>query len=173
VIEYEELNGIVLVGHSFGGYVISGVADRMTDRIASLIYLDGPMGTNGKSVLDEAPDDVRQARLAAAIDVGGTKAIAPPSSTAFGLSKPEDIAWVDRRMTPMPLRAYQTPLLLKGVPGGDLPKRFIRCTTPALANIEPSARYARESGWAYAELATGHDAMVSMPGEVASMLMVS
>jgi pimeloyl-ACP methyl ester carboxylesterase len=173
VIECEELDGIVLVGHSFGGYVVSGVAERMADRIASLVYLDGPIGTNGKSVLDEAPDDVRKARLAAAIVVGDTKAIAPPSSTAFGLSEPADVAWVDRRMTPMPLKAYQTPVVLKGAPGGDLPKRFIRCTTPALPNIEPSARYARENGWGYAELATGHDAMVSMPREVAAMLMAS
>jgi hypothetical protein len=81
------------------------------------------------------------------------------------------VAWVDRRMTPMPLKSYDTPLVLDGAPGGSLPKRFIRCTQPALPNIEPSARYAREHGWKYAELPTGHDAMVSMPKEVAAMLL--
>jgi len=173
VIEYEELNNIVLVGHSFGGYVISGVVDRMADRIGSMVYLDAPMGGNGVSVFGEAPPDVRQARMSAAIDVDGTKAIAPPSSTTFGLSDAAQVAWVDRRMTPMPLKPYDTPLVLKSAAGDNLPKRFIRCTQPALPNIEPSARYAREHGWTYAELPTGHDAMVSLPKEVAAMLLAS
>jgi pimeloyl-ACP methyl ester carboxylesterase len=171
VIEAEELKDIVLVGHSFGGYVISGVADRMADRISSMIYLDAPMGSNGVSVFGEAPADVRKARMDAAIDVNGTRAITPLSSSGFGLSDPEQIAWVDRRMTPMPLRVYDTPLVLKGKPGGNHPKHFIRCTTPALPNIEASAQYAKKNGWKYSELATGHDAMVSMPKEVADMLL--
>ncbi|MDR6774086.1 alpha/beta hydrolase [Azospirillum sp. BE72] len=173
VIEAEELNEIVLVGHSFGGYVISGVADQMADRIGSIVYLDAPMGSNGASVFDEAPSDVRKARMDAAVTVNGTRAIAPPSSKTFGLSDPAQIAWVDRRMTPMPLKVYNTPLVLRRPPGGDLPKSFIRCTTPALPNIEASARYARTNGWKYSELATGHDAMVSMPEEVAEKLLAA
>ncbi|MFJ1260570.1 alpha/beta fold hydrolase [Cupriavidus sp. CuC1] len=173
VIEWEELNNIVLVGHSFGGFVISGVADLMPDRIRSMVYLDAPMGSNGVSILGEAPPDLRKARMSAVIDVAGTQAIAPPSSTAFGLSDPAQVASVDRRLTPMPFKPYDTPLVLKGPPGGNLPKRFIRCTHPALPNIEPSARYAKEHGWKYAELPTGHDAMVSLPEEVAEMLLAS
>jgi pimeloyl-ACP methyl ester carboxylesterase len=173
VIEAEELSDIVLVGHSFGGYVISGVADRMSERIGSMVYLDAPMGSSGASVFDEAPSDVRKARMDAALTLNGTRAIAPPSSKSFGLSDPAQIAWVDRRMTPMPLKAYDTPLVLKGAPGGDLPKSFIRCTTPALPNIEASAQYARKNGWQYFELATGHDAMVSMPKEVAELLLAA
>ncbi|WP_082522303.1 alpha/beta hydrolase family protein [Acidovorax sp. Root402] len=172
VVEMEELQRITLVAHSFGGYVASGVIDRIPGRIASAIYLDAPMGSNGVSVLGEAPADVRQARLAAAVDLNGTRAIAPPSSTAFGLSEAAQVAWVNRRMTPMPLRAYETPLTLKGPPGGGQPKRFIRCVEPALPNIEASGRYAREHGWRYSELRTGHDAMISMPTQVAEMLLV-
>lgn len=173
VIEWEELNNVVLVGHSFGGYVISGVADRMPERIGSLVYLDAPMGSNGMSVLDEAPEDVRNARLKAAISLSGTRAISAPSSTNFGVSNPDQVAWVDRRMTPMPLKSYKTPLVLKSPPGGDLPKLFIRCTHPALPNIEPAGLYARKHGWSYTEIATGHDAMVTKPEEVAKVLMAS
>ncbi len=173
LIESEELNNIVLVGHSFGGYVTSGVVDRMPERIGSVVYLDAPMGSNGVSVFGEAPPDVRKARMDASVEVNGTRAIAPPSSTAFGLSDSKQVAWVDRRMTPMPLKPYETPLILKAQPGGNLPKRFIRCTKPALPNIEASARYAREHDWKYAELPTGHDAMVSLPNEVAEMLLAS
>lgn len=170
VVEAEELQGVTLVAHSFRGYVASGVIDRIPGRIASAIYLDAPMGSNGVSVLGEAPADVRQARLAAASEVNGTRVIAPPSSTAFGLSDAAQVAWVNRRMTPMPLKAYNTPLALKGPPGGSQPKRFIRCVEPALPNIEASAQYAREHGWKYSELQTGHDAMVSMPDQLAEML---
>lgn len=171
VIEAEELQDVSLVAHSFAGYVASGVIDRIPARIASAVYLDAPMGANGVSVLGEAPADVRQARLDAAIDVDGTRAIAPPSSTAFGLTDPAQVAWVDRRMTPMPLNTYNTPLVLNGPPGGTLPKHFIRCVQPALPNIAPAAQYARDHGWKYSELHTGHDAMVSVPKEVAERLL--
>jgi len=171
VIEYEELHNIVLVGHSFGGYVISGVADRIGDRIDSMIYLDAPMGTNGKSVLDEAPPDVRKARTDAAIDFSGVRAIATPSATAFGLSDPQQIAWVNRRMTPMPLKTYETPLKLNGEPGGNLPKKFIHCVNPVLPNIVPSAVYAKKNGWDYHELQTGHEAMITMPEQVAALFL--
>jgi pimeloyl-ACP methyl ester carboxylesterase len=171
VIENEELKNVILVGHSFGGAVISGVIDQMPGRIAGAIYLDAPMGMNGKSVFDGAPADVRKARTDAAITVKGTKAIAPPSSKAFGLSDPVQIAWVDRRMTPMPFKSYETPLLLKGKVGGDIPKQFIHAVKPVLPNIVPSAKYARENGWGYTEIQTGHDAMVSMPKETAALLL--
>ncbi|CFQ45861.1 alpha/beta hydrolase [Yersinia aleksiciae] len=171
VIECEELQNVVLVGHSFGGYVISGVADRMGDRIGSMIYLDAPMGTNGKSVLDEAPPDVRKARTDAAIDVFGTRAIATPPATAFGLSDPQQIAWVNRRMTAMPFKAYETPLKLNGIPGGNFPKKFIHCVHPVLPNIVPSAVYAKNNGWDYHELQTGHEAMITLPEQVAALLL--
>jgi pimeloyl-ACP methyl ester carboxylesterase len=171
VIENEELKNVILVGHSFGGAVISGVIDQMPGRIAGAIYLDAPMGMNGKSVFDGAPADVRKARTDAAITVKGTKAIAPPSSKAFGLSDPAQIAWVDRRMTPMPFKSYETPLLLKGKVGGNIPKQFIHAVKPVLPNIVPSAKYARENGWGYTEIQTGHDAMVSMPKETAALLL--
>jgi pimeloyl-ACP methyl ester carboxylesterase len=173
VLEAEELHGVTLVAHSFGGYVASAVVDRIPERIASVVYLDAPMGANGVSVFDEAPPDVRKARLDAAIDVNCTRAIAPPSSTAFGLSDPAQVAWVDRRMAPMPLAAYKTPLVLKGAAGGNRPRHFNRCVEPALPSIEPSARRAREQGWRYSELRAGHDAMVSVPTEVARLLLAS
>lgn len=171
VIECEELQNVVLVGHSFGGYVISGVADRMGDRIGSMIYLDAPMGTNGKSVLDEAPSDVRKARTDAAVNVFGTRAVATPPATAFGLSDPQQIEWVNRRMTPMPFKAYETPLNLNGEPGGNFPKRFIHCVNPALPNIVPSAVYAKNHEWDYHELQTGHEAMITLPEQVAALIM--
>lgn len=171
VIEAEELQQVILVAHSFGGYVASSVIDRMPERFASAVYLDAPMGTNGKSVLDEAPPDVRKARLDATKVVAGTRVVAAPNAKAFGLLVPAQVAWVNRRMTPMPLAAYQTPMVLKNPPGGNLSKRFIHCVQPALPNIAPSARYAREHGWAYSELQTGHDAMVSMPDQVANLLL--
>lgn len=171
VIENEELQNVILVGHSFGGTVISGVIDQMPERIAGAIYLDAPMGMNGKSVFDGAPADVRKARTDAAINVKGTMAIAPPSSTAFGLSVPAQVAWVDRRMTPMPFKSYETPLILKGKVGGQIPKKFIHAVQPVLPNIVPSAKYAKENGWDYSEIATGHDAMVSMPKETAALLL--
>ncbi|MBT2305441.1 alpha/beta fold hydrolase [Variovorax paradoxus] len=174
VIAAEELSDVVLVAHSFGGCVATGVIDQVPARIASAVYLDATIGTNGQSILEGAPPNVRQERLNSAISVNGTRAIAPPtSSTAFGVSDPAQVAWVNRRMTPMPLKAYQSPLVLKGAPGGTVPKLYIRCTAPPLATVEASAQYAKEQGWRYEELATGHNAMVSMPAGLAKLLMQS
>ena len=171
VIENEELQNVILVGHSFGGTVISGVIDQMQDRIAGAVYLDATMGASGKSVFDGAPADVKKARMDAAVSLSNTKAILPPASGAFGLTDREQVAWVDRRMTPMPFKSYETPLVLKNKVGGDIPKQFIHAINPVLPNIVPSAKYAKDKGWYYSEIKTGHDAMVSMPKEVAKQLL--
>ncbi|UUX95332.1 alpha/beta fold hydrolase [Aquabacterium sp. J223] len=170
VIEVEELRDVVLVGHSFGGYVITGVADRLADRLSEVVYVDAAVATSGRSPFAELPAEVRRARMEAAVERQGTRVILPPPASSFGLERPEDIAWVDRRMTPMPLDAYDSAITLQGPPAGSTPARYIRCTRPPLPQVAAGAAYARERGWRYAEIATGHDAMVTSPSELVALL---
>src|ERR1700757_751905 len=87
VIDEEDLSDIVLVGHSYGGMVITGVADRVPEKVASLVYLDAFVPESGQSLLNVLPPNLRLATLPSEDWL-----VAPPTSAAFGLKRPEVIA---------------------------------------------------------------------------------
>ena len=86
------------------------------------------MGTNGTSVLGAAPENAMNARLKAGKSVSGTRSIAAPFSVNCGGSDPDQVAWVDRKMTPMPLKSHETLSVLKVLPNDEPPKLFVRFT---------------------------------------------
>lgn len=172
VIEAEEAEDVVLVGHSFGGVVITMVADRMAERIARLVYLDATVLRSGESAFSVlAPDIVAARRRAAAASPGGLT-MPVPSAAAFGVSEPADAAWLMRRLTPHPLKSYEDVVALAHPFGHGLPKTYVACTAPdyaALAAVR--ARVRAEPGWDWRTLATGHDAMVTAPQALADLLL--
>jgi len=171
VIEAEELNKIVLVGHSFGGLAISGVADAMPERIRHLVYLDSLMVEGGKSPFDSLPADVVAARRKAAEESSGGLSLPNPPPSAFGVSDATDTEWVKRRLTPHPLGTYTSKQNIKGPVGNNLPRTYIHCTNPSYAALQASRDWVRsQPGWRWAEIATGHDAMVTAPDELTRML---
>ncbi|WP_395321744.1 alpha/beta fold hydrolase [Variovorax sp. UC74_104] len=173
LLECEELQNVVLVGHSYGGIVISGAADRARDRLRQLVFLDALLLDSGKSLFSDFPDAVVQQRLKTIRETGagvGAAPALPPS--AFGVKDPADAAWVQRRMTPQPVGTYLQPLQLRAPLGNGLPKTYIECTTEPIATLEPTkARVRADAGWRTRTLATGHDAMVIAPGPLSDMLL--
>lgn len=175
VIETEELEEVVLVGHSFGGLVISGVADRLRGRLASLIYLDALLVRPGESALDLMPPAVRAER-SRTIDDDGLR-ICLPSAEKMGVVDPAQAAWVERRITPHPLKAYRDPLPLAHPLGNGLPKAYVAVTAPwyaPLAEVRARVQAEREAdpaSWGWHELAAGHDAMVTHPEPLAELLL--
>jgi pimeloyl-ACP methyl ester carboxylesterase len=170
VIECEELVDIVLVGHSFGGMVISGVADRLEDRISHVVFLDAGIAESGRSVAADLPADVWALRLRDVVDVAGVPCFAPPPVSYFGVTDVMLAAWLTRRLTPMPTRVYQNSIRLRNPVGNGLPATFVHCTRPELPVVTRSAIKAKSMGWRYVEIATGHDAMLLEPVRVASIL---
>jgi pimeloyl-ACP methyl ester carboxylesterase len=171
LIEAEELNDIVLVGHSFGGNAISGVADRMRERIRHLVYLDSLVVEGGKAPFDNLAADVVAARHKAAEESSGGLSLPNPPPSAFGVLDAADAEWVRRRLTPHPLSTYTSKLNIKGPVGNNLPRTYIHCTNPSYAALQASRDWVKaQAGWRWAEIATGHDAMVSAPDELAGML---
>ena len=171
VIEAEELSNVILVGHSFGGLAISGTADAMPDRIRHLVYLDSLMVEGGKSPFDSLPPDVVAARRKAAEETSGGLSLPAPPPSAFGVSDAKDTDWVKRRLTPHPLGTYTSTLNIKGPVGNNLPRTYIHCTTPSYAALQGSRNWVKaQQGWRWAEIATGHDAMVMAPEELTRML---
>lgn len=174
LIEAEELQRLVLVGHSYAGMVVTGVADRLQRErpgaLAHLVYLDAVVPFPGESWSSPHTEETRQARIDAAKPSGGLS-FPPPDAKVFGLEG-ADRDWVNRRQTPQPFRLYQQPLDFDGERVAALPRSFIDCTSPALATIAASRqRVRREPGWQVLELATGHDPMVSEPQALAELLL--
>jgi pimeloyl-ACP methyl ester carboxylesterase len=172
VLEAEELENVVLVGHSYAGLVISGVAARAKERIRQLVYQDALLAEDGQSWADAFPPDIAEARRKGATVTNGVKTIPPPDPGIYGFADPADTEWVRRRMTPHPYAAFEQKSRLNGPLGSGRPRLYIDCTTPpiaALATIKD--RYRGKPGWPFVELKSGHDAMVSAPEEFTRLLL--
>lgn len=175
VIACEELDDVVLVGHSYAGMIITGVANalgREQRRVLSrLVYIDAIVPHPGESWSSQQPPEVTASRISAAMAQGSGIAIPPPDPMSFGVQG-ADREWVARRMTPQPLAVLREPLSFDLQVVASLPRTFIDCTAPALHTIAAMRRRVREEpGWNIFELETGHDAMVTAPEQLARMLL--
>jgi pimeloyl-ACP methyl ester carboxylesterase len=170
VIKYEDLNDVVLVGHSFGGNAISGVADTMRDRIRQLIYLDAVILENGQSVFSQLPKDVVEARTKAAQDTSGGLSIPAPPPAAFGIADVAQAQFVQSRFTPHPFNTFVSPLKLANKVGNGLPVTYIACTDPIYKPLEASRNWVKAAGWKVMEIKSGHDAMVIAPDGLSDLL---
>jgi pimeloyl-ACP methyl ester carboxylesterase len=171
-IEAEELDRVILVGHSFGGTSISGVADKIPKRIRHLVYLDSVILQNGQSVFSTLPPDLVEARRKLAVEQGNGISIQPPSPTAFGVADDHPLAsWVKRRLTPHPISTYDSPIRIDNPVGNGKPRTYIICTNPIYEPLEAVRQWVKkQEGWRVREISTGHDAMVTAPLELARML---
>jgi len=171
LIEWEELEGVVLVGHSFGGAVVAGVADRLPGRVDRLLFLDALVIDHGERPCDRVPPDVWATRVAAARALGDGLTLPVPPPAAFGVFEAEQTAWLERRLTPHPLKSYTDPLLLARPLGAGLPVAYVASTDPVYAPLASARAFVRSRGWLYREIATGHDLMVTAPAETARLLL--
>lgn len=173
VLLYEDLRDVTLVGHSFGGLSITGVADILPERVRRLVYLDAFLLESGVSTFDTLPAGLVEKMRAAAMNAETmVPTVAPPRPASLGLEAPDDLAFVADRLTPQPLGVYETALQLQHPIGNGKPCTYVHCTQPSFAAVEASREWVKKQpGWQWEELATGHDAMVSDPEGVASLLM--
>ena len=190
MIEAEELTDIVLVGHSYGGVVITGVADRLLAAqktnasialitratVARMVFVDAVLPLPGESWSSTQSPDTVKARVESA-KAHPQQGIAVPPASGFGLSG-ADADWVNRRQTPQPLGCYLQPLQFDLNAVRQLPRHYIDCNSPASPGIAPSRIRVRDSqfwggGWQLTELATGHDAMVTEPERLSELIIVA
>jgi pimeloyl-ACP methyl ester carboxylesterase len=162
VLEAEELGNVILVGHSYGGIVVSGAAEKMLQKIKRLIYLDALLPVVGKPIFELPPEMEKSF-----ID-GFRMASFPPEM--FGVPKDHPLyAWVARRLTDMPAGVFPKPVPITGA-WEKLPKSFIECTQNALDGPKAGAIRAKAEKWDYQQMNTGHDAMVTQPKQLADLL---
>jgi pimeloyl-ACP methyl ester carboxylesterase len=168
---WEELTDVILVGHSYGGVIISGVCDALKNRVSHAVYLDAIVPQDGDTVLPGGTKEIAEARFGPLID----GYLAPPSQPAtFGVpdSMPEALAWVQRRVTPHLLGTWIQPINLPNGGSDGIPRTFVFCADkPPLspAQLARLRNFQSDPTWDYAELPCGHDAMVILPDETANL----
>jgi pimeloyl-ACP methyl ester carboxylesterase len=173
VLEWEGLTDVVLVGHSYGGCVISAVAESSAPAISSIVFLDAFVPEHRQSVADLASQAVRQAIDAASSR--GEMSLPPPPAAALNVNE-ADRAWVDAKCTPQPLATLTDQIILTGARERIARKAFIRATIRATGYPSASfeAAYSRTSAnpaWRTFEIPSGHDAMIDMPDRVVDILL--
>ena len=170
VLESEELRQVTLVGHSYGGMVITGVAARAAARIGHLVYLDAFVPEAGKALMDYiGPERANAMREQAQAQGEGWKVPTFPPER-FGVTSQRDTEWLTRHLLPQPLKTLEQPLPATG--GERLKRTYIYCSGRAMGPFEQFAERLRDDRkWSYHELKTGHDAMITTPGELAKILM--
>lgn len=173
LLHYEDLRDVILVGHSYGGMVITGVADRASDRIGRLVYLDAANPVNGQSLVDVAGPVIESTRPLGKV-VDGVELVLLPYPEAgrfYGVTDPGDLAWMDERLTGHPWKCFEQPLELRNEAAlWEIPQYHIVCSsTLATRDPRPLAK-ARAEGRLW-DIDTGHDLMISEPVAVAELLL--
>lgn len=157
-LEFEGLEDVVLCGQSYGGMVVTGVADRVPERVGRLVYVDAFVPLDGESLFDLLP----QQWVSMLRDSATDGRVPPPGGD------PAHPAWYLERARDHPLAAFEQPLRLAGR-GDRIPRSYIRCLRSD-APLEPMIERARTAGWQIQEIDTHHDAQVGDPVGLARLL---
>ncbi|HXE17099.1 MAG TPA: alpha/beta hydrolase [Stellaceae bacterium] len=173
VITWERLDNVVLLGHSYGGMVITGAADAVADKISTLVYLDAMIPSDGQSVFDMVPPEILKAQIDGAAAHGGF-GIPPTSAAAFEVNE-KDREWVDTLCTPHPIGCQSERIKLTGAHLRVRNKVFVLAAN--WGNGRGFRRYRdmakAQPGWTVLEMPCGHDAMIDMPDELTEILLKS
>ena len=170
VFEYQNLHEVTLIGHSYGSMVIGGVAERMPDRIKSMVFLDAYVPQDGKSAFDLIPGlrDVYEQRSLK--DKDREWLVLSYTPEEFGVTVPDDVSWMASRLCPMPFHTHDEPLTIQNTKSRDLPKTYITFTDFGDSMFK-SMVSGEADAWNYLELRRGHDAMIMAPNELSKLLL--
>ena len=146
-------------------------------RVSRYVYLDGGVPRDmypgaSFSWSDKDAPEAREARLRAVREQGKGVALPPPPISEFAVTKPSDVAWLQRRLRPMPVQTYIGTFTLKNSGSNGLKRTYIASSKPPYASFVPTHQRIREDHtWSFTTIEAGHDAMVTAPEELASLLM--
>ena len=167
---YEDLSEVVLLGHSYGGMVITGVAAKESHRLAQLVYFDAYLPLEGENEIALWPDDQKKRYnddLAS-----GIRCRPPIASSMLGITDPKMSKWVQERLTPHPYSTYEDPPASSTPKSASIPRTYILCTLGPLSSwMEPFAARARKLKWNVHTMAASHEVMITHPNELAEILL--
>jgi pimeloyl-ACP methyl ester carboxylesterase len=171
LIRWEELSDVVLCGHSYGGCVIGGVADRIPERIAALVYVDAFLLKNGECLIDHLPPE-QHAGMVAGINGAGEGWKAPPIPAEVFQVNAKDAAWVNRQCTPQPFATFEQRITLSGAADRITNVTYIRAAGFHEGSpFAPFYKRAKAQGWKTLSLPCGHDVMLDLPEDLTVALL--
>jgi pimeloyl-ACP methyl ester carboxylesterase len=168
VMRWERLSDVVLCGHSYGGFLISGVAEVMPAQIRSIVFLDAFLPENGDTILKLTGAAVQDA-IRAALQ-RGELGVPPRPAEAFGVNE-ADRQWVDSLCVPQPIGTFTSAIALSGARERIERKSYIRAkgyNNPSFDRALAAAR--SDPSWRCYELLCGHDVMIDMPDRLSELL---
>jgi pimeloyl-ACP methyl ester carboxylesterase len=173
LFRYWDMQNVILVGHSYGGMVITGAADRATDRVGKVVYLDAANPVNGQSLVDVAGPMIEMTRPGGAM-VDGVELVllpAPGAAAFYGVTDPDDLIWMDARLTGHPWKCFEQKLELTHEDALEaIPRFHIVCDSTLPTRDAAMIEAARVEGRLW-HVDTGHDLMITEPEFVANALM--
>jgi pimeloyl-ACP methyl ester carboxylesterase len=177
VLDRENLQDVTLVGHSYAGMIITGVAEHALDRISHLVYVDAFIPSDGQSALDLLPETVARMFRQQAADAGEGWRLhgGERQLDMWGLKPGVHREFVRSRLSDFSLRCFEDTLRLPSNAAERIPRAFIACVAesyPARPIFQRFGDRAKQEGWKYHELPTGHDCHVEMPDAFASKLLL-
>lgn len=171
LFKWEDIENACLVGHSYGGWPISGAAEKLEGKIASIVFVDAFVPENGQKVMDLNSAQFQQALLDAIAKGEAGRPV--PKASAFGVIDPRNIERVQAKMTPQPTGVSTQPIMLTGARDRIAKKTYIRATGFSQPNFERYYANAKAAGWhtyAFEGNEAGHDVMVDAPVRLAQIL---
>ncbi len=182
LLEAQDLRGVILIGHSYSGMVITGVADCVPKRVAHLVYLDAFVPHDGQSVADVVPMVGKMLTRDAMKNGDGWRVNPMPEMPLgigglYGITQEPDRSMVRSKVTAQSLKTFTQPLHITNPDAlAAIPHTFIQCTGGGLIFalmrriIMPGTLPPKEAGWQQWKIPVGHDAMIIAPRELADML---
>ena len=181
VLTYEDLSDVILVGHSNGGTLITAVADRVPERLAHLVYLDAWVPEDGQATIDLTAINFPRETLETRVRTEGYGWLLPSLRPVpwdefvrdvWLVTDEDDRRWMVERLGPTPFKTFTDPVRRTDPRAEALPRTYIRCLQNPSPAFDRFAEAARSTpGWRYRELATGHEPFVTMPRELADLLL--
>jgi pimeloyl-ACP methyl ester carboxylesterase len=167
-LEYEDLSDVILVGHSYAGMIIGAVGALIPQRIAHIVYLDAINPRDGESFFTHEPG-FKEWALGRARQENGTTVLPSNLPIELGVTDPDDVAWMQERLRPHPLLAYAQPVHLPEGNTSHITRSYIWCTDSGF--LKPEADRAQRDGWHVYEINTSHEAMITVPNELAYLFL--
>jgi pimeloyl-ACP methyl ester carboxylesterase len=167
-----DLQDVVLVGHSFGSLIAQIVVDRDPSRVAHLVIIDGGIARDGQSIFGRIPERISAKRKTMVFQVNGTNVLPFAPVTSLIIDDPDLAQWTHERLTPHPVRCYTEPVRIANGPGNGLPITYIACTKPRYPVSAGSHERAQETpGVRFRPIEAGHNCIISAPDLVADELL--
>ena len=160
VIDFERLEDVILVGHSYGGMVVTGVAGRMVERLRALVYIDAFLPGDGQSLWDIADEAARTHYIQAQRDTPGL--VAPFGGVVGG----------PRRMSGQPLLTLLQPVATGGAEARIVNRTYVYASRGAPTIFTKFYEAVRDDPrWKVREIETGHVVMADDPEGLVALLL--